>query len=72
MLNPRAREQAAELSRLLRQAGRERVPTVGIPTLSAPGEEARIALKMNSLVDARCIQALYAASQALATLESLR
>jgi polyphosphate kinase len=28
------------------------------------GEEARIALKMNALVDARCIQALYAASQA--------
>jgi polyphosphate kinase len=29
----------------------------------AAGEEARIALKMNSLVDARCIQALYEASQ---------
>jgi polyphosphate kinase len=28
------------------------------------GEESRIALKMNSLVDARCIQALYEASQA--------
>ncbi len=28
------------------------------------GEESRIALKMNSLVDARCIQALYQASQA--------
>ncbi|HEU4462318.1 MAG TPA: polyphosphate kinase 1, partial [Solirubrobacterales bacterium] len=28
------------------------------------GEEARIALKMNALVDARCIQALYGASQA--------
>jgi polyphosphate kinase len=28
------------------------------------GEEARIALKMNALVDARCIQALYRASQA--------
>jgi polyphosphate kinase len=28
------------------------------------GEEARIAMKMNSLVDARCIQALYDASQA--------
>jgi polyphosphate kinase len=28
------------------------------------GEEARIALKMNALVDARCIQALYKASQA--------
>lgn len=28
------------------------------------GEEARIALKMNALVDAGCIQALYAASQA--------
>jgi polyphosphate kinase len=28
------------------------------------GEECRIALKMNALVDARCIQALYAASQA--------
>jgi polyphosphate kinase len=28
------------------------------------GKRARIALKMNALVDARCIQALYAASQA--------
>jgi polyphosphate kinase len=28
------------------------------------GEEARIAMKMNSLVDAGCVQALYAASQA--------
>jgi polyphosphate kinase len=28
------------------------------------GEEARIALKMNALVDARCIEALYAASRA--------
>ena len=28
------------------------------------GEQARIAMKMNSLVDARCIQALYRASQA--------
>jgi polyphosphate kinase len=28
------------------------------------GEEARIAMKMNSLVDARCIQALYGASRA--------
>ena len=33
-------------------------------TAHAAGEEARIALKMNSLVDTRCIQALYEASQA--------
>jgi polyphosphate kinase len=33
------------------------------------GEEARIALKMNSLVDGRCIQALYEASQAGARID---
>src|SRR3954453_13925809 len=33
---------AAGTSRLVRRAGRERVPTVGIPVTTAPGEEARI------------------------------
>src|SRR4051794_10138015 len=32
-------------TRVLRQAGRERVPTVGIPALAGPGEEARIDLE---------------------------
>ena len=35
----------------------------------AAGEEARIALKMNSLVDARCIQALYEASRAVVRID---
>src|SRR3984957_305971 len=33
-------------------------------TAHAAGQEARIAMKMNALVDGRCIRALYAASQA--------
>jgi hypothetical protein len=36
---------AAAGSRLIRRAGRERVPTVGIPATAPPGEEARIDLE---------------------------